>query len=489
MGPRELVGLLRNRDFALLVGGRLVTNAGDSLYYIAAMWLVYDLTGSELYTGVAGFLTMAPAALQFLFGPLVDRAPLGRLLVGTQVVQGLLVLVVPVAHALDLLSVWVVLAVMPLLSLLNQPVYPAQSAALPRLVDREELVGANSVLTLAYQGVDAGFNALGGIVVAAFGAVTLFLVDSVTFAVAMLLFLGLDIPEAGAGDVATAEAAGAGPDDGTAAAGADGAAGDRDDAGEDAPTEAGDPAAVTDGGTGGAPDGDSGGVVDTGSDGDPGVTAGDGPDSDGRAGYLADLREGVGFLRGTVVARLTLGVVVVNFAFGGVMAVLPAYGDSFGGAGAYGLLAAAVGVGMLTGSLVGNLVEGWPFGYVVSGGMGLGAVLWTAAITVDTMPVTPVLLALALVPAGTMNVLVFSLVQAVVPDRLLGRAMSVIMSGATAMTPVGALVGGALADATSPGLVLYGNAVATALFALYVFAVPSLRRLPRVGAVSTLAAE
>jgi len=171
------------------------------------------------------------------------------------------------------------------------------------------------------------------------------------------------------------------------------------------------------------------------------------------------------------------------------MAVLPAYGDSFGGAGAYGLLAAAVGVGMLTGSLVGNLVEGWPFGYVVSGGMALSAGLWAIAIAVNTMPATPALLALALVPAGTMNVLVFSLVQAVVPDRLLGRAMSVIMSGATAMTPIGALVGGAVADATSPGLVLYGNAVATALFAAYVFAVPSLRRLPRVGSVSTLSAE
>ena len=36
-------------------------------------------------------------------------------------------------------------------------------------------------------------------------------------------------------------------------------------------------------------------------------------------------------------------------------------------------------------------------------------------------------------------------VQAVVPDQLLGRAMSVIMSGATVMTPIGALVGGAVA--------------------------------------------
>jgi MFS family permease len=469
MGPRELVALLRNRQFALLVGGRLVTNAGDSLYYIAAMWLVHDLTGSEVFTGLAGFLVMMPAALQFLFGPLVDRAPLERLLVGTQVVQGVLVLVVPVAHALGVLSVWVVLTVMPLLSLLNQPVYPAQSAALPRIVDREELVGANSVLTLAYQGVDAGFNAVGGVVVAAFGAVTLFLVDSVTFAVATLLFLGLDIPEAGAGDV----------DDDAETGDADAPAD-----GESTPADPA-PDAVPDGGADDPTD--AGDVTDVAGEPTDAEDAADDPD--GWPGYVADLREGIGFLRGTVVARLTLGVVVVNFAFGGVMAVLPAYGDGFGGAGAYGLLAAAVGAGMLTGSLVGNLVEHWPFGYVVGGGMAVGAVLWTAAVAVGSMPATPLLLALALVPAGTMNVLVFSLVQAAVPDRLLGRAMSVIMSGATAMTPVGALVGGSVAAATAPAVVLYGNAAATALFAAYVLAVPSLRRIPRVGSVATLSAE
>ena len=79
-----------------------------------------------------------------------------------------------------MLSVWVVLAVMPLLSLLNQPVYLAQSAALPRIVDREELVGANSVL-----------------------------VDSVTLAVATVRFLGLNITEAGAGDIEGPEVDGA----------------------------------------------------------------------------------------------------------------------------------------------------------------------------------------------------------------------------------------------------------------------------------------
>lgn len=52
--------ILKNRNFLLLFVGRILTNIGDSLYAVAAMWLVYDLGGSTLYTGLAGFLSILP---------------------------------------------------------------------------------------------------------------------------------------------------------------------------------------------------------------------------------------------------------------------------------------------------------------------------------------------------------------------------------------------------------------------------------------------
>ncbi|ELZ04943.1 MFS transporter [Natrialba asiatica] len=425
--------LLRNGSFMRLFCGRLVTNAGDSLYYIAAMWLVYQLTGSAAFTGVAGFLTTAPSAIQFLFGPLVDRTPLRRVLVGTQLAQGILVLVIPIAAALDALSVWVVLTVMPLLSLLNQPVYPAESAALPRIVEREELVEGNSLFALAYQGADAAFNAVGGLLVAALGAVTLFLVNSLTFGIATLLFATLSIPAAGTDNDETKQ---------TATASETAADGGRPTAANDSP-----------------------------------------------ASYLADLQEGIEFLRGTIVAKLLVGAAVVNFSIGGVMAVLPAYADVLGGASAYGLLTAAIGTGMLIGALVGSAVRRFPFGRVVALGMAGSAMLWVGAVAVNWLPASALLFALALVPAGVTNVLVISLVQALVPDGLLGRVTAVLGSASAAMTPVGALVGGAVAGATSATLVLWAAGASFALLALYVFAVPSLRRLPEISEVSTLTAK
>lgn len=188
--------LLANREFRRLFLGRLVTNAGDSLYAVAAMWLVYSLSGSTLYTGLAGFLTFGMQALQVFVGPLVDRWSLRRTLVGTQAAQGVLVLAIPAAHLLGALTVELVLVVMPLLSLLNQFVYPAQSAALPRVVEDDELADANAAFALAYQGSEAAFNALGGLLVAAIGAVSLYVANSLTFAVAVALFAGLRVPPA-----------------------------------------------------------------------------------------------------------------------------------------------------------------------------------------------------------------------------------------------------------------------------------------------------
>ena len=426
--------VLRNPAFRRLFLGRVVTNAGDSLYYVAATWLVYDLTGSSLFTGLATFLVLGPVAFQFLFGPLVDRWPLRRVLVGTQVSQMLLVLVVPLAWALDLLSVWLLLAVMPLLSLLNQPVYPAESAALPRLVARDELVAANSAFSVAYQGVDAAFNALGGLLVALVGAVTLFLVDSVTFAVAALLFLGLRIP----------------------AASGDGSATTGDDPSD--PVEAS-------------------------------VAADGGADRPAGESYLDALRTGFALVRGTVVSRAMAATVVANASIGGVLAALPAYGDALGGEVAYGLAMAAIGGGLLVGALVAGAFDDRPLGRMLIAGSAFSAATWALAIALGWLPVTVTLLAVAFVPVGVTNVLFVSMMQALVPETSLGRVMALVGWVSAGATPVGGLLGGALASVTTPALVMFGGSVGFAFIAAFVLAVPELRRLPRVADVETLAVE
>lgn len=183
--------LLATPAFRRLFAGRLLSAAGDALYFVAATWLAYELTGSTLYTGAAGFLARAPGAAKFLVGPLVDRWPLRRLLVGTELAQGAAVLLVPAAAAAGALGVEAVLATMLLLAVGNLPAGPAGNAALPRVVPESALVRANTAFSTAGEAARAAARVAAGALVSAVGAVALYLVDAATFALAATLFATL----------------------------------------------------------------------------------------------------------------------------------------------------------------------------------------------------------------------------------------------------------------------------------------------------------
>ncbi|PGE26500.1 MFS transporter [Bacillus wiedmannii] len=187
--------LLKNRNFLLLFLGRIFTNIGDSLYYVAAMWLVYKLSGNPFYSGLAGFLTLLPSALQFLTGPFVDRWSIKNTLVITQVLQCMLILIIPITHYFDLLTVQLLLIIMPIVAFIEQFAYPAQSKALPLLLHKTQLLKGNSLFSFAYQGIDLICTTISGILVALLGAITLYVIDSITFAITALLFFSLKMPK------------------------------------------------------------------------------------------------------------------------------------------------------------------------------------------------------------------------------------------------------------------------------------------------------
>jgi MFS family permease len=403
--------LWRNRGFRRFFAGQFVTNAGDSLYSVALLWLVFDRSGSTTVTGVASALLLLPWLLQALAGPVVDRLPLRPVLVGSQAVQGVVVLVLVLAAATGRLSVPLLLAVVPVLALATLPMAPMQATLLPRLVDGTRLSRANAALATVTLGLDMVFDALGGAFIAVFGATTLFLLDSVTFAVAGLLFAGIAIPASG-----------------------------------DAESQAG--RSATDGSVLGS--------------------------------YVADLRDGVEVLRGTVFVELVLLTAVANLATGVTLAVLPAFGDGLGGPTVYGLLLGALGVGRLVGSLVAPALERVAYGRLLLVGHSLGACCWVAATYAPSPWLTVVLFGLAWVPAGANGVLAATLNQTVFPADRLGRVSSLKGTASGATLPLGSLAGGLVAEllgtTTTMGLAAFGFGFT----GCYVLLRPRLRRLPAV---------
>lgn len=185
--------LWQNRDFRRFFAGQFVTNAGDSLYTVAILWLAFEMSGSTAVTGALNAILLLPWLLQVFAGPLVDRLPLKSILVGSQVAQGVVVLALPLAAATGHLSVSVLFTVAPVLMLATLLMAPMETALLPRIVDDERLSGANSALSTVTLGFDMVFDAIGGGLIAVAGVMTLFLTDSLTFAVAALCFAGITL--------------------------------------------------------------------------------------------------------------------------------------------------------------------------------------------------------------------------------------------------------------------------------------------------------
>ena len=101
--------MIKNKDFIILFLGRLITNFGDSIYLIATMLLVFSLSGSTFYTGLALFLTSSTAIVQIILSPILNRINMKKFLIVTQIIQGVLLLFIPYLHITGNLKVYHVL--------------------------------------------------------------------------------------------------------------------------------------------------------------------------------------------------------------------------------------------------------------------------------------------------------------------------------------------------------------------------------------------
>lgn len=197
VGESGYVELLSsNSQFRRFFTADLVTNVGDSLYGVAVVWLVYELTGSTLSTGLALFAVRAPQVFRFLLGPLVDRFRSDSILRYTQLGLAGLVALVPALLLVDKLTVPLILVIIGAVSVLNQFVNPTQNAAVPELVDSDQLPAANGLISLSSDGTNTLFNGLAGVLITVIGAAALFAIDVVTFLIAAALYTTITISDA-----------------------------------------------------------------------------------------------------------------------------------------------------------------------------------------------------------------------------------------------------------------------------------------------------
>ena len=183
--------MFKNKNFSLLLFGRLITNFGDSIYSIATLTLIYTLTKSTFYSGITLFLISFTAILQIFISPIINKFNVKRFLIISQLFQAIILLVITYLIYVDKLQITTLIIFIVCISFINQIVYPIQLALLPKIVKQEDLVKANSLFSIAYQGSDALFNSVGGFIITVFGTIYAFIINSITFFINSFIFISL----------------------------------------------------------------------------------------------------------------------------------------------------------------------------------------------------------------------------------------------------------------------------------------------------------
>ena len=183
--------MFKNKNFSILLFGRLITNFGDSIYSIATLTLIYTLTKSTFYSGITLFLISFTAILQIFISPIISKFDVKRFLIISQLLQAIILLVITYLICVNKLQITTLIIFIVCISFINQIVYPIQLALLPKIVKQEDLVKANSLFSVAYQGSDALFNSIGGFIITVFGTIYAFIINSLTFFINSVLFIFL----------------------------------------------------------------------------------------------------------------------------------------------------------------------------------------------------------------------------------------------------------------------------------------------------------
>jgi MFS family permease len=194
-GFRSALVAFRYRNFALFWTGALLSNTGTWVQNITVPFVVFQLTSSPLWVGVAAFTQLLPLALfSVVGGALADRHQRRTILLVTQSVSALLALALWAVWTADRASLPVVLVLVGAGGAVSGLNIPAWQAFVTELVPRNVLLNAVTLNSTQFNAARAFGPALGGLVLARLGVGWAFLLNAGSYLVVLAVLLAISVP-------------------------------------------------------------------------------------------------------------------------------------------------------------------------------------------------------------------------------------------------------------------------------------------------------
>lgn len=191
MRLKHLFRVFDSRNYRLYFFGQVISLLGTWMTQIAMVWTVYHLSGSAFLLGVVGFASQFPNFILAPWGGVwVDRLNRRRLLIVTQILSMLQSFALAALALGGTMKIWQLIALAAVQGLINSFDLPARQAFISEIITkRENLAGAIALNSSMVNLARLAGPALGGIVIAAWGAGICFFIDGFSyFAVIWALF-------------------------------------------------------------------------------------------------------------------------------------------------------------------------------------------------------------------------------------------------------------------------------------------------------------
>lgn len=164
---------------------------------MARGWLVFELSGSGLAVGAVTFAAMAPWALAPIGGAFADRFDRGRLVLwGRVALMGLAFALAALAFT-DVIAIWHLVVIAAASGVVRIFEIPAEQALIPNVVDRDSLLNAITLASLARHGSRFIGPLVGAPLIAGVGPGWLFVLGAVFYGASALVFLRFRVRSSG----------------------------------------------------------------------------------------------------------------------------------------------------------------------------------------------------------------------------------------------------------------------------------------------------
>ena len=175
-------------DFWKFWTGQTISNLGSSFTFLALPLVVFKLTGSAINLAITTTAFFLPYLLfGLVIGAWVDRVDRKRMMIAVDLGRAVVIASIPALAAIDALSVWWIYAATFLTSTLTIAFDSGEFAAIPSLVDRDDLVTANGRIQASYQSAQfVGPILAGGLLGAGMPVEDVLIADAASFVVSAL---------------------------------------------------------------------------------------------------------------------------------------------------------------------------------------------------------------------------------------------------------------------------------------------------------------